>query len=136
MKDSREERIKALMALSDAEVERAAKDDPDCPPITPEKAAQFIRVADMPGKSIQERFQNAMAMAKKQAISLRCDSDVLAYYRAKGKGYQTIMNAVLRAYMEVEKASEKVLAEENNDLDLVSPASARDRSGRVTAQAN
>ncbi|MGR3373791.1 BrnA antitoxin family protein [Pseudooceanicola nanhaiensis] len=39
----------------------------------------------------------------KQAISLRVDQDVLAFFKAEGPGYQTRMNAVLRAYMEAKK---------------------------------
>ncbi|MBV6522537.1 MAG: hypothetical protein MNPFHGCM_02685 [Gemmatimonadaceae bacterium] len=35
----------------------------------------------------------------KQAISLRVDPDVLAWFRAQGPRYQTRMNAVLRTYM-------------------------------------
>jgi len=34
----------------------------------------------------------------KQMISLRVDMDVLAFFKSGGKGYQTRMNAVLRAY--------------------------------------
>jgi uncharacterized protein (DUF4415 family) len=34
----------------------------------------------------------------KAAISLRIDHDVLAWFKAQGDGYQTRMNAVLRAY--------------------------------------
>ena len=37
---------------------------------------------------------------RKAAISLRLDADVLDWFRAQGTGYQTRMNAVLRAYME------------------------------------
>ena len=40
----------------------------------------------------------------KEAISLRVDPDVLEFFRSQGKGYQTRMNAVLRAYMEAMKA--------------------------------
>ena len=36
----------------------------------------------------------------KTAISLRLDADVLAWFKAVGPGYQTRINAVLRAYME------------------------------------
>jgi uncharacterized protein (DUF4415 family) len=36
----------------------------------------------------------------KQMISLRLDSDILEFFRSQGKGYQTRMNAVLRAYKE------------------------------------
>ena len=39
----------------------------------------------------------------KKAVSLRIDPDVLDFFRSQGKGYQTRMNAVLRAYMEAKK---------------------------------
>jgi uncharacterized protein (DUF4415 family) len=35
----------------------------------------------------------------KQLVSLRVDADVLAWYRARGKRYQTYMNQVLRREM-------------------------------------
>ncbi|WP_126975215.1 BrnA antitoxin family protein [Frigidibacter oleivorans] len=42
---------------------------------------------------------------RKPMISLRVDADVLDFFRKGGKGYQTRMNAVLRAYKEAaEKA--------------------------------
>ena len=34
----------------------------------------------------------------KTSISLRIDHDVLDWFKAQGQGYQTRMNAVLRAY--------------------------------------
>ena len=34
----------------------------------------------------------------KEAISLRIDPDVLAWFKAQGPGYQTRINAVLRAF--------------------------------------
>jgi uncharacterized protein (DUF4415 family) len=37
-------------------------------------------------------------VAGKASISLRVDADVLEWFRAKGPGYQTKMNAVLRAF--------------------------------------
>jgi len=36
---------------------------------------------------------------RKEAISLRLDAEVLDWFRARGPGYQTRINAVLRAYM-------------------------------------
>ena len=36
----------------------------------------------------------------KEAISLRIDADVLEWFKAQGPGYQTRMNAVLRAFKE------------------------------------
>jgi uncharacterized protein (DUF4415 family) len=35
---------------------------------------------------------------RKAQITLRIDADVLNWFRAKGTGYQSRMNAVLRAY--------------------------------------
>ena len=35
---------------------------------------------------------------RKEQIALRLDADVLAWYRGLGAGWQTRMNAVLRAY--------------------------------------
>lgn len=34
----------------------------------------------------------------KRSISLRVDADVLAWFQAQGPGYQTRMNAVLKAF--------------------------------------
>ena len=36
----------------------------------------------------------------KKGIYVRLDSDVLTWLKSKGKGYQTRMNAILRALME------------------------------------
>ena len=41
---------------------------------------------------------------RKQLLSLRIDHDVLEWFREQGPGYQTRMNAVLRAYMEHARA--------------------------------
>jgi uncharacterized protein (DUF4415 family) len=38
----------------------------------------------------------------KQAISLRVDSDVLDWFKNRGKGYQSLMNSVLKSYVEHE----------------------------------
>ena len=35
----------------------------------------------------------------KQSVSLRIDSDVLDWLKRQGKGYQTRINAILRAYV-------------------------------------
>jgi uncharacterized protein (DUF4415 family) len=35
----------------------------------------------------------------KAVLNMRIDKDVLDYFRKKGKGYQTLINAVLRSYM-------------------------------------
>ncbi len=44
-------------------------------------------------------------VTKKDLITLRVDEDVLTWFRAQGRGYQTQINALLRAYMEAKKQS-------------------------------
>lgn len=36
----------------------------------------------------------------KQSVTLRLDSDVLAWFKSRGKGYQTRINKLLRKYMQ------------------------------------
>jgi uncharacterized protein (DUF4415 family) len=40
---------------------------------------------------------------RKQPIKLRLDADILAWFRSTGKGYQTRINSVLRAFVETKK---------------------------------
>ena len=42
-------------------------------------------------------------VTRKALLSLRIDSDVVEWFRAQGSGYQSRMNALLRAYMEAHK---------------------------------
>jgi uncharacterized protein (DUF4415 family) len=65
----------------------------DLPEIPPEKFAQaLVRKGLKP-------------VARKSQVTLRIDADVLEWFRAKGTGYQSQMNAILRAYKEAhEKA--------------------------------
>jgi uncharacterized protein (DUF4415 family) len=39
----------------------------------------------------------------KTSVHLRIDNDVVEWFRARGKGHLTRMNAVLRAYVEAQK---------------------------------
>ena len=44
-----------------------------------------------------------VVVPKKALLSLRVDSDVVEWFRAQGAGYQSRMNALLRAYMEAHR---------------------------------
>jgi len=45
-------------------------------------------------------FKNAVLWpGTKKQITLRLDPDVLAFFKKKGRGYQSMMNAVLREYV-------------------------------------
>jgi len=41
-------------------------------------------------------------LSEKKPMTMRVDSDILEFFKAQGKGYQTRINAVLRAYMEAQ----------------------------------
>lgn len=47
-------------------------------------------------------FKNATLILPeaKALVTLRLDQDVLKWFKKQGKGYQTRINALLRAYME------------------------------------
>lgn len=49
-----------------------------------------------------EFWKNAKVVfpQSKKAVTIRIDSDVLDWFKNRGKGYQSRMNAVLRSYME------------------------------------
>lgn len=63
-----------------------------------------IDYSDIP-KLGPDFFANAIRWpGPKQQITLRLDPDVLRFFRKRGRGYQTTINAVLRKYMEAHKA--------------------------------
>jgi uncharacterized protein (DUF4415 family) len=39
-------------------------------------------------------------VVRKKQLTLRMDSDVIEWFKKQGRGYQTKINALLRAYME------------------------------------
>jgi uncharacterized protein (DUF4415 family) len=63
-----------------------------------------IDTSDIPeqGKAF---FKRAMLRLPepKTAVTIRLDQQVLNWFKAKGPGYQTRINALLRAYMEAHK---------------------------------
>lgn len=61
---------------------------------------QDIDYSDIPELN-EEWFKKARIVMpkKKKAISLRLDQDIFEWFKSQGKGYQTKINAILRAYM-------------------------------------
>jgi uncharacterized protein (DUF4415 family) len=64
---------------------------------------------DAPTYPVPEWFWKGAVVVRpgdppKASIHLRVDADVLEWFRSKGKGHLTRMNAVLRAHMEAERA--------------------------------
>ena len=68
------------------------KPDYDLPNITDDMLARAeLRIGER-----RIRRGRPPSAASKQAIKLRLDPDVLAYFRSKGPGWQTRINATLR----------------------------------------
>ena len=70
-----------LRRMTEREIERTS------PPELADLPADFWNEADV------------VVPPPKQAISLRVDQDVLAWFKEQGPRYQTKMNAVLRTYV-------------------------------------
>ncbi len=69
-----------------------------------EMSDEDIDFSDIPELD-EEFFKNAKLVERKprtEAISIRIDTDVLQWFKqhAKNKGYQTLINDVLRTYVE------------------------------------
>lgn len=60
----------------------------DCPEVTPEMFAKAVV------------YKNFKAIPRKSQLTLRIDQDVIDFFKAQGRGYQTKINQLLRAYME------------------------------------
>ena len=77
-----------LDAMTDEEVEASIANDPDW--------AEF--------KDIDWSDAVLVMPAKKKAISIRVDEDVLDFFKKEGDGYQRRINAVLRSFMDQTKS--------------------------------
>ncbi|TLG78574.1 BrnA antitoxin family protein [Methylocystis sp. B8] len=73
--------------MTDVELDAAVASDPDW--------AEF--------EPIDWSKAEVVVPAKKQAISIRLDQDLIDYFKAQGPGYQRRINAVLRSYMRQRK---------------------------------
>lgn len=85
------------------------------PPLTAAQRAELERLATRPDEEIDtsdippldERFwanavrfsDRALYRPVKQSTTVRLDADVLRWLKAKGRGYQTRLNAILREAM-------------------------------------
>lgn len=81
------ESIKRTLKRLDA-MEDEAIDYSDVPPLSPEMFAQAL---------VQKGLKPVSGKAQ---VTLRLDKDVLEWFRHQGEGYQTRINAILKAYKE------------------------------------
>ena len=93
---------KAFDAITEEEALAGAMTDADNPP-GPAGAVINLRPED--GETVLSRFRKALERETKVSLTVRYDADVVRWYKAKGKGYQAVMNAALRSVMEAEQAA-------------------------------
>jgi uncharacterized protein (DUF4415 family) len=65
--------------------------------------------AELLAKAIAKR---GLKPRTKAQLTIRIDSDVLAWFKQQGRGYQTKINTLLRAYMEARQGKPSHLREQ------------------------
>lgn len=50
--------------------------------------------------------KNFVPIPRKRQLTLRIDDDVIKFFKEQGRGYQTRINQLLRAYMDAHKTSQ------------------------------
>jgi uncharacterized protein (DUF4415 family) len=71
---------------------------------TIEKIAAALAESAAAPPPIQTAANPLALPPKKTAINLRIDSDVIDWFKTTGKGYQTRINNVLRAFVDTQKS--------------------------------
>ena len=90
MYDMRKKSVSPKSQTDFARLDRMKDEDIDCsdvPEITPEMFAKAI-------------VRRGLKPRVKKQVTLRMDGDVLEWFKKQGRGYQTRINLLLRAYME------------------------------------
>lgn len=93
-----------LDKMTEEEIYANALSDPDN---QPDNFGERIHLRKCDGTTLLERFRKALERERKISLTVRYDADIVRYYKAKGKGYQSLMNAALRACMEAELFDER-----------------------------
>lgn len=68
------------------------------------------RLADKHDGRLPEDWESMVAVglpAAKQDIHIRLDGDILHWFKAHGRGYQTRINAVLRVFVQTRERAER-----------------------------
>ena len=84
----------------------------ELPPLTEERKAELRALVELPDSEIdysdippldekfwQNAVRNPFYKPTKASTTVRVDSDVLAWLKSQGEGYQTRMNAIFREAM-------------------------------------
>jgi len=71
----------------------------------PDSEIDFSDIPEITADFFKGAIKNPYYRPLKEQVTVRLDSDILAWLKKKGAGYQTRMNALLRAAMLNEMAS-------------------------------
>jgi uncharacterized protein (DUF4415 family) len=85
-------------AQEDRLITAAAKSDPDAQPLTPKQLAAMV-----PMRALRGRPKSSQ---RKQLVSVRYSSEVLAYFKSTGEGWQSRMDGALREYVAQHSSSD------------------------------
>ncbi len=66
-----------------------------------------INLADIPELDDHFFAEAKLRPGKKKQITLRLDPDVVEFFKAGGRGYQSSINAALRRYMKAQQRRQK-----------------------------
>ena len=66
-----------------------------------------INLSDIPELDDDFFAEAKLWPGKKKQITLRLDPDVVEFFKAGGRGYQSSINAALRRYMEAQQRRQK-----------------------------
>ncbi|HLA10350.1 MAG TPA: BrnA antitoxin family protein [Pyrinomonadaceae bacterium] len=93
--------------MKKAVTSKRSRTDWGCLDALKDKDIDFSDVPEVPPKMFARAIvrQGLKPVPRKGQLTLRVDSDVLHWFRNQGQGYQTKINALLRAYMNAHKAS-------------------------------
>ena len=92
--------IPPLTDEEEAEIQHQIADDPDAPELTDEEmkgARPFAEVFPDLMESIRRTRGRPAVEVRKQQVSLRLDPDVIAKFKATGKGWQARINDILKS---------------------------------------
>ena len=77
-----------LERLTDEDIAKAVVEDPEAPPLWTAEDWANAKIVLPPAK---------------QPVTIRLDGDVIEWFKEQGGGYQTRINAVLKAYVDAQQ---------------------------------
>jgi uncharacterized protein (DUF4415 family) len=101
-----------IMSYSDKDIKRMiarGEDKTDWRRVKAKSQAEVERLADEEEGPLPADWESTVVIGipeTKQAVHIRLDKGVLSWFKAHGPGYQTRINAVLRAFVAARRRAE------------------------------